>query len=51
MKYINAIAADVETEFDGYDNDTLNAEVKVLIERRRFADNYTEGNKGIYCYR
>ncbi|WP_160691207.1 alanine--tRNA ligase [Clostridium sp. C2-6-12] len=43
----DAIPAEVETVFDGYDNDTLEAEVKVLIEGEDFADSITEGNKAI----
>ncbi|BCZ48230.1 alanine--tRNA ligase [Clostridium gelidum] len=43
----DAIAADVETVFDGYDNDTLSAEIKVLIEGDDFAETITEGNKAI----
>jgi alanyl-tRNA synthetase len=43
----DAIPAELETVFDGYDNDTLNAEVKVLIEGEDFADSITEGNKAI----
>ena len=47
VKISDAISADVETVFDGYDNDTLNAEVKVLIEGDDFAETITEGNKAI----
>jgi len=47
VKISDAIAADIETAFDGYDNDTLNAEVKVLIEGDDFAEAITEGNKAI----
>lgn len=43
----DAIPAEIETVFDGYDNDVLNAEVKVLIEGEDFADSITEGNKAI----
>lgn len=43
----DAIPAEVETVFDGYDNDALEAEVKVLIEGEDFADSITEGNKAI----
>jgi alanyl-tRNA synthetase len=47
VKISDAIASDIETIFDGYDNDTLNAEVKVLIEGEDFAETITEGNKAI----
>jgi len=47
VKISDAIASDIETVFDGYDNDTLNAEVKVLIEGNDFAETITEGNKAI----
>jgi len=47
VKISDAIASDIETVFDGYDNDTLNAEVKVLIEGEDFAETITEGNKAI----
>ena len=47
VKTSDAIASDIETVFDGYDNDTLNAEVKVLIEGEDFAETITEGNKAI----
>ncbi|AWK51278.1 alanine--tRNA ligase [Clostridium beijerinckii] len=47
VKISDAIASDIETAFDGYDNDTLNAEVKVLIEGDDFTDTITEGNKAI----
>lgn len=43
----DAIPAELETIFDGYDNDILKAEVKVLIEGEDFADSITEGNKAI----
>ena len=43
----DAISADVETVFDGYENDILNAEVKVLIEGEDFTETITEGNKAI----
>lgn len=43
----DAIPAELETVFDGYDNDLLNAEVKVIIEGEEFADSITEGNKAI----
>lgn len=43
----DSIPAEIETVFDGYDNDVLNAEVKVLIEGEDFADSITEGNKAI----
>ena len=47
VKTSDAIPAEVETVFDGYDNDILNAEVKVLIDGEDFADSITEGNKAI----
>jgi len=47
VKISDAIAGEIETVFDGYDNDTLNAEVKVLIEGDDFAETITEGNKAI----
>ena len=47
VKTSDAIPADIETVFDGYDNDTLNAEVKVLIEGEDFTETITEGNKAI----
>lgn len=47
VKTLDIIPAEIETIFDGYDNDTLNAEVKVLIEGEDFTDTITEGNKAI----
>jgi len=47
VKVSDAISSDVETIFDGYENDILNGEVKVLIEGEDFTDSITEGNKGI----
>lgn len=47
VKTLDVISADIETVFDGYDNDTLDAEVKVLIEGEDFAESITEGNKAI----
>ena len=47
VKTLDIIPAEVETVFDGYENDTLNAEVKVLIEGEDFTDTITEGNKAI----
>ena len=47
VKTLDVISADIETIFDGYDNDTLDAEVKVLIEGEDFAESITEGNKAI----
>lgn len=47
VKTLDVIPAEVETVFDGYDNDVLEAEVKVLIEGEDFADSITEGNKAI----
>ncbi len=47
VKTLDVISADIETVFDGYDNDTLYAEVKVLIEGEDFAESITEGNKAI----
>lgn len=44
---LDNIPADVETTFDGYDNDILDAEVKVLIEGEDFTDTITEGNSAI----
>ncbi len=47
VKTLDIIPGEIETVFDGYDNDTLNAEVKVLIEGEDFTDAITEGNKAI----
>ncbi|WP_459480636.1 alanine--tRNA ligase [Clostridium saccharoperbutylacetonicum] len=47
VKTLDAIPADIETIFDGYDNDDLNAEVKCLIEGEDFVESITEGNKAI----
>jgi len=47
VKVSDAISSDVETIFDGYENDMLNGEVKVLIEGEDFTDSITEGNKVI----
>ncbi|WP_315067223.1 alanine--tRNA ligase [uncultured Clostridium sp.] len=47
VKTLDVISADIETVFDGYDNDTLDAEAKVLIEGEDFAESITEGNKAI----
>ena len=43
----DAISSDVETVFDGYENDVLVGEVKVLIDGEDFTDAITEGNNGI----
>ncbi|AQS09245.1 alanine--tRNA ligase [Clostridium saccharobutylicum] len=47
VKISDSIGADIETIFDGYENDKLTAEVKVLIEGEDFVDSITEGNKAI----
>ena len=47
VKTSDAISAEVETEFDGYENDELKGKVEVLIDGEEFADSLTEGNKGI----
>lgn len=47
VKTLDVIPAEIETVFDGYDNDILNAEVKVLIEGEDFTETITEGNKAI----
>jgi len=47
VKTLDVIPAEIETVFDGYDNDTLNVEVKVLIEGEDFTETITEGNKAI----
>jgi alanyl-tRNA synthetase len=47
VKTSDAISSDIETIFDGYENDTLIGEVKVLIEGEDFADSITEGSNGI----
>ena len=47
VKTLDVIPAEIETVFDGYYNDTLEAEVKVLIEGEDFAETITEGNKAI----
>lgn len=47
VKTSDAISAEVETEFDGYDKDALNGKVEVLIDGEEFADSLTEGSKGI----
>ena len=47
VRTLDNIPADVETTFDGYDNDVLDAEVKVLIEGEDFTDTITEGNNAI----
>jgi alanyl-tRNA synthetase len=47
VKTLDNIPAEIETTFDGYDKDVLNAEVKVLIEGEDFTETITEGNKAI----
>ncbi|MDR3598483.1 alanine--tRNA ligase [Clostridium sp.] len=47
VKTLDVIPAEIETVFDGYDNDVLNAEVNILIEGEDFVDSITEGNKAI----
>ena len=47
VRTLDNIPAEVETTFDGYDNDVLDAEVKVLIEGEDFTDTITEGNNAI----
>jgi alanyl-tRNA synthetase len=47
VKTLDVIPAEIETVFDGYDNDVLNAEVKILIEGEDFVESITEGNKAI----
>ena len=47
VKTSDAISAEVETEFDGYENDELKGKVEVLIDGEEFTDSLTEGCKGI----
>jgi alanyl-tRNA synthetase len=47
VKISDAIPSDIETIFDGYENDILIAEVKALIEGEDFSDFIIEGNSGI----
>ena len=47
VKTSDAIDSDIETVFDGYDNDTLTGTVKVLIEGENFVDVLKEGDNGI----
>ncbi|MGN0144977.1 MAG: alanine--tRNA ligase [Clostridium sp.] len=47
VKTSDAISAEVETEFEGYENDELKGKVEVLINGEEFSDSLTEGNKGI----
>ena len=47
VKISDAISSEIETIFDGYENDTLIAEVKVLISGEDFTDSITEGDNGI----
>jgi len=43
----DAIPAEIETAFDGYENDILTGEVKALIDGEDFVESITEGNNGI----
>lgn len=47
VKISDAISSEIETIFDGYENDVLNAEVKTLIEGEDFVETITEGSKAI----
>lgn len=47
VKTSDAIDSDIETIFDGYENDTLTGNVKVLIEGENFVDALKEGDNGI----
>ncbi len=47
VKTSDAIPSDIETVFDGYENDVLTGEVKCLIEGDGFSESITEGNKAI----
>ena len=47
VKTSDAIDSEISTEFDGYENDSLNAKIEVLINGEEFADSLTEGDKGI----
>ncbi|MBE6063232.1 MAG: alanine--tRNA ligase [Clostridium butyricum] len=47
VKTSDAISAEIETQFQGYNKDVLIGNVKVLIDGEEFADVLTEGSKGI----
>lgn len=47
VKILDFIGVDIEIIFDGYENDKLIVEVKVLIEGEDFVDSIIEGNKVI----
>lgn len=47
VKISDSISADIETIFDGYENDVLTGEVKVLISGEDITDTIAEGDKGI----
>ena len=47
LKITDEISNDIETVFDGYENDVLDAEAKVLICGDAFVDTISEGEKGV----
>jgi len=47
LKITDEISNDVETVFDGYENDELQGQVRVLISEEGFVDSILEGDKGV----
>ncbi|SFC71409.1 alanine--tRNA ligase [Clostridium uliginosum] len=47
VKTLDIISSDIETNFDGYDNDKLNAEVKSLINGEDFVQSVKEGDNAV----
>ncbi|WP_252236283.1 alanine--tRNA ligase [Clostridium sp. CH2] len=47
VKTLDIISGEIETTFDGYENDSLIAEVKTLVNGEDFADSITEGDNAV----
>ncbi|MDR5586831.1 MULTISPECIES: alanine--tRNA ligase [Clostridium] len=47
VKTLDIISGEIETTFDGYENDSLIAEVKTLVNGEDFTDSITEGNNAV----
>ncbi|WP_252244828.1 MULTISPECIES: alanine--tRNA ligase [unclassified Clostridium] len=47
VKTLDIISGEIETTFNGYENDSLIAEVKTLVNGEDFADSITEGDNAV----
>ena len=47
VKVLDMISNEIETSFDGYDNEVLDSEVKVLIDTEGFVDTLKAEDKGV----